>query len=82
VLKASRFKITPSSGTYFQLLDYGTISDEKETDFAIRLTKEYKVASIPVSAFYHNKIENKVLRFCFAKGKDTMDKAAEILCKI
>lgn len=81
-LKTSRFKITPSSGTYFQLLDYSTISDEKEMDFAIRLTKEYKVASIPVSVFYHKKTENRVLRFCFAKGEDTMDKAAEILCKI
>lgn len=81
-LKASRFKITPSSGTYFQLLDYTAISDEKETDFAIRLTKEYKVASIPVSAFYHKKTENRALRFCFAKSEDTMDKAAEILCKI
>lgn len=81
-LKSSRFKITPSAGTYFQLLDYSAISDEKEEAFAVRLTKEYKIASIPVSVFYHKKIENKVLRFCFAKGEDTMDKAAEILCKI
>ena len=81
-LKNSRFKITPSSGTYFQLLDYSRISDEKEEAFAIRLTKEFKVASIPVSVFYHKKVENKILRFCFAKGEDTMNKAAEILCKI
>ena len=81
-LKSSRFKIIPSAGTYFQLLDYSRISDEKETDFAIRMTKEFKIASIPVSVFYHKLIENKVLRFCFAKSEDTMDKAAEILCKI
>ncbi|NTW33169.1 MAG: methionine aminotransferase [Bacteroidetes bacterium] len=81
-LKSSRFKITPSSGTYFQLLDYSNISDEKEFDFAVRLTKEYKIASIPVSVFYHKKDENRVLRFCFAKGEATIDKAAEILCKI
>jgi len=81
-LKSSRFKITPSSGTYFQLLDYSRISDEKEEDFAIRLTKEFKIASVPVSVFYHKKVENKILRFCFAKGEDTMNKAAEILCKI
>ena len=81
-IKGSRFKIAPSSGTYFQLLDYSRISDEKEEEFAIRLTKEFKIASIPVSVFYHKKIENKVLRFCFAKGEDTMDKAAEILCRI
>lgn len=81
-IKSSRFKISPSSGTYFQLLDYSRISDEKEEEFAVRLTKEFKIASIPVSVFYHKKIENKVLRFCFAKGEDTMDKAAEILCGI
>ena len=81
-IKSSRFKITPSAGTYFQLLDYSRISDEKEEAFAIRLTKEFKVASIPVSVFYHKKVENKILRFCFAKGEDTMNKAAEILCKI
>jgi len=81
-IKSSRFKITPSAGTYFQLLDYSRISDEKEEAFAIKLTKEFKVASIPVSVFYHKKVENKILRFCFAKGEDTMNKAAEILCKI
>ncbi len=81
-LKDSRFKIIPSSGTYFQLLDYSAISDEKEEDFAVRLTKEFKVASIPVSVFYHKKVENKILRFCFAKSEETMNKAAEILCKI
>lgn len=81
-VKGSRFKINPSTGTYFQLLDYSAITDEKEADFAVRLTKEYKVASIPVSVFYHKKTENKVLRFCFAKSEDTMDKAAAILCKI
>ncbi len=78
----SRFKIVPSYGTYFQLLDYSDISDENEVDFAIRLTKEYKIASIPVSVFYHKIIDNKVLRFCFAKKEETLEKAAEILCKI
>ncbi|HQI46662.1 MAG TPA: methionine aminotransferase [Bacteroidales bacterium] len=82
ILKNSRFNIAPSKGTYFQLLDYSRISDEKEEDFAVRLTKEFKVASIPVSVFYHKKTENTVLRFCFAKSEETMNKAAEILCKI
>jgi methionine aminotransferase len=81
-VKGSRFNLVPSSGTYFQLLDYSRISMEKEEDFAIRLTKEYKVAAIPVSVFYHGKTENNILRFCFAKGEETMDKAAEILCGI
>ena len=82
LIQTSRFKIIPSFGTYFQLLDYSQISDENETDFAIRLTKEFKIASIPVSVFYHKSTDHKVLRFCFAKKEETMQKAAEILCRI
>jgi methionine aminotransferase len=82
LVKESRFKIIPSYGTYFQLLDYSAISDEKEMDFAVRITKEYGVASVPVSPFYHDKQDNHVLRFCFAKTEDTLIKAAEILCTI
>lgn len=82
LIKGSRFKASPASGTYFQLLDYSRISDEKEADFAERLAREFKIASIPVSAFYHNQEDNKVLRFCFAKTSETIEKAAEILCKI
>ena len=81
-VKNSRFKVIPCHGTYFQLLDYSAISDEPETEFAIRITKEFKLASIPVSAFYHDHDDNKVLRFCFAKKEETLDKAAEILNKI
>ncbi|MBN1650234.1 MAG: methionine aminotransferase [Bacteroidales bacterium] len=81
-LSTSRFKIIPSYGTYFQLLDYSAISEEKEMDFATRLIKEFGLASIPVSAFYQKKDDNKILRFCFAKGEETLEKAAEILCKI
>ena len=81
-IQNSGFKIVPCHGTYFQLLDYSAISEEKEVDFAIRLTKEYKLASIPVSVFYHNLIDSKVLRFCFAKKEETLEKATEILCKI
>jgi methionine aminotransferase len=82
LLKESKFEIIPSYGTYFQLLNYSKISDEKETAFAVRLVKEYGIGSIPVSAFYHNNIDNKVLRFCFAKSEETLEKAAEKLCKI
>jgi len=81
-LKGSRFSFTPASGTYFQLLNYSKISNEKDTDFAIRLTKENKIASIPVSVFYNREVDNKVLRFCFAKKKETLDKALEILQKV
>ena len=82
LIKESRFRIIPSHGTYFQLLDYSAISDEKEMDFAVRITKEFGVASVPVSPFYHDRQDNKVLRFCFAKTEETIIKAAGILCTI
>lgn len=81
-IKSSRFRFHPSAGTYFQLLDYSSITDEKDTDFAIRLTREMKLASIPVSVFYPNHVDNKALRFCFAKKKETLDRAIEIINKI
>lgn len=81
-IKDSRFEIVPSFGTYFQLLNYSKITGEAEVDFAVRMTKEYKLASIPVSVFYHNNDDKKVLRFCFAKEEKTLEKAAEILCRI
>lgn len=81
-LRGSRFRIVPSSGTYFQLLDYSGISDQNEIEFARRLTIENGVASIPVSVFYHDRSDNKVLRFCFAKKEETIEKAAEVLCRI
>ena len=82
LIKDSRFKFTPSVGTYFQLLNFATITDESDYDFAVRLTKEQKIASIPISVFNENKYDSKVIRFCFAKKDETLKKAAEILCKI
>ncbi len=82
LLKNSRFKFSPASGTYFQLLDYSAITIEKDTDYAVRLIKEAGVASIPISVFYHKPVDNKILRFCFAKKEETLEKAAELLCKI
>ncbi len=81
-VKASRFKMKPTKGTYFQLLDYSRISDEEDTELAKRLTIEHKIASIPVSVFYHNPVQNSVLRFCFAKSNDTLMRAGDILCSI
>ena len=78
-IKDSRFTIIPSRGTYFQLLGYAAISDEKDMDLARRLTIEHKVASIPVSAFYENRTDHRVLRFCFAKSEETLLRGAEIL---
>lgn len=82
LIQQTKFKLLPVSGSYFQLVKYEHLSDEKDTDYAIRLTKEFGVASIPVSVFYHKPVDNKILRLCFAKSKETLDKAAERLCKI
>ncbi len=81
-IKNSRFKFSPAPGSYFQLLDYSGITSEGDFDFAVRLTKEHGVASVPVSAFYHHPADNKLLRFCFAKTEETLEKAAERLCRI
>jgi methionine aminotransferase len=79
LIEKSRFRLIPCYGTYFQLLDYSEISNENEMDFAVRITKEFGVASVPVSPFYHKKQDNRVLRFCFAKTEETLEKAAAIL---
>jgi methionine aminotransferase len=81
-LAGSRFRILPSNGSFFQSLDYSAITDEKDADLAVRLTKEHRIASIPVSVFYRNPRYEKVLRFCFAKSEETLARGAEILSKI
>ncbi|MBI3937681.1 MAG: methionine aminotransferase [Betaproteobacteria bacterium] len=81
-VSASRFTPLPSRGTFFQNLRYDAISDENDTDLAVRLTKEYGVASIPVSVFYREPPDHKVLRFCFAKSEETLARGAEILCRL
>jgi methionine aminotransferase len=82
LLKNSRFDFIPSKGTYFQLLNFSKITAESDVDFAIKLTKEQKIASIPISVFNEAGLDTKVLRFCFAKTDETLKKAAEILCNI
>jgi methionine aminotransferase len=77
LIEGSRWKPLPSRGTYFQLLDYSAITDEADMDFALRLTKEHGVASIPTSAFLYNQRAPLVLRFCFAKKDETLRAAAE-----
>ncbi|WP_298340013.1 methionine aminotransferase [uncultured Algibacter sp.] len=82
LIKDTKFKFKPSKGTYFQVLDYSEITQEYDVDFAKRLTVEYGLASIPLSVFNHNNIDDKVLRFCFAKKDDTLKQAAKILNRI
>lgn len=82
LIKGSRFEFEPSAGTYFQLLKYKKITDEKDADFAQRLIKENGVASIPISVFYHKPVYDGMLRFCFAKKDETLERAAELLHKV
>lgn len=82
IMAQTRFTPLPTSGSYFQLYRYDHISDEPEIDFAKRLTAEQGVATIPVSAFYKKPVDNKVLRFCFAKKESTLDEAVERLKKV
>jgi len=79
LIEGSRWRPLPSRGTYFQLLDYSAISSEGDMDFAVRLTREHGVASIPTSAFLYKQPPPPVLRFCFAKKDDTLQRAAERL---
>jgi methionine aminotransferase len=76
------FKIlAPAKGSYFQLASYAHLSDLPDTEFAALLTTQYGVASIPISAFYSDRQDNKILRFCFAKQEDTLQKAAARLAQ-
>ncbi|MGZ4991339.1 MAG: methionine aminotransferase [Methylobacter sp.] len=82
LIKNAKFELIPAAGTYFQLLSYKNLSREKDTDYALRLIKEFGIASIPVSVFYRQQEDHNVLRFCFAKKEETLEKAAAILNKI
>ncbi len=81
-LENSRFKFTPSQGTYFQLVDYSSITDEEDEDFAKRLIVDQKLASIAISSFNMDGRQDGVLRFCFAKKNETLEQAADILCSL
>ena len=78
----TKLKPLPTYGSYFQVYSYRDISDEGEKDFAIRLTIENGVATIPVSAFYSSETSNQVLRFCFSKKESTLENAVERLLKL
>ena len=79
LMKGSNFKIIPSKGTYFQMLDFSEISNEIDIAFAERLTKEFKIATIPTSVFNDGKKDFQQIRVCFAKTDETLAQAAKIL---
>jgi methionine aminotransferase len=78
----TKWKVLPSAGSFFQCLEYSAISNEKDVDLADRLTREIKVATIPVSVFYETDPGDKILRFCFAKEDDMLVEAAKRLVKL
>ncbi len=81
-LAHTRFKLLPSSGTYFQCVDYSAISDLSEADFCTWLTTEIGVAAIPISAFYQEARESGIVRFCFAKKDQTLRSALQRLATL
>jgi methionine aminotransferase len=82
LMAPSRFRLNAAAGTYFQLADYSAISDLPDTEFAKWLTREAGVATIPVSVFCQQPLQRKLVRFCFAKGEDTLREAATRLCNL
>lgn len=82
LIAASRFRFTPSRGTYFQLVDYSEISDLSDVAFANYLTQEKGVAAIPLAPFYEKPPETRIIRFCFCKDDNTLQQASKILCEL
>lgn len=82
LVSESRFTLRPAQGTFFQLLDYADITGEDDVSYAKRLTREIGVASIPVSVFCAQPMQQKLLRFCFAKDDATLEEAAGRLCRL
>ncbi len=81
-IQSSRFKLLKCEGTYFQLVSYGKISQERDLEFVKRMTKDNGVAAIPISVFYRHQTDNSIIRFCFAKEEETLKRAAEKISKM
>ena len=82
LMQDTKFGMLESHGSYFICAGYDRISDEGDKAFAVRITKEFGVATIPVSSFYKEGTDNRVIRFCFSKKKETLEAAVERLAKI
>lgn len=82
LISSSRFELMPCEGTYFQVVSYASISAEADVDFCKRLIKDHGVAAIPISTFYADQKDLKLIRFCFAKDNATLEEAAKRLCEI
>ena len=82
LMTQARFRLLPSAGTYFQLADYSAISNQDDMTFTHQLATEKGVAAIPLSPFYQTPPETRIIRFCFAKQDETLEKAAGVLCGV
>lgn len=82
LMRSTKFDLLNSSGSYFICAKYDRLSNENDREFSIRITKEFGIATIPVSVFYKAGTDNKVVRFCFSKKEETLEKAVERLAKI
>ena len=82
LMQQTRFALMPAQGSYFMCATYERITDEADMQFAQRMTIEYGVTPVPLSAFYKDATDNHVLRFCFAKTNETLERAVERLAKI
>jgi methionine aminotransferase len=82
LMAQTKFDLLPCYGSYFQTASYSKISEKKDTDFSKYLTQEYRVATIPISAFYNKGTDFGVIRFCFAKKQETLEQAVERLIKV
>ncbi len=82
IIKASRFKLLPCEGTYFQCVSFEEISNASDIDFVEKLIVDHGVAAIPVSPFYHDNHDEQIIRFCFAKTEETLNKAGEQLVNV
>jgi methionine transaminase len=82
LMEGSLFRPLTCQGTFFQMMDYSAITSEPDSEFALRLIEEYGVAAIPISPFLHGEAPAAVLRFCFAKRPETLERAAERLCSV
>ncbi|MGZ5180576.1 MAG: pyridoxal phosphate-dependent aminotransferase [Ramlibacter sp.] len=81
-LARTRLRLLPSEGTYFQCVDISSVSDLPESEFCLWLTREFGVAAIPLSAFYADGFDQRVVRFCFAKRDETLNAALERLARL
>lgn len=81
-INKSRLKLIPSRGSYFVLCDYSAVSNLPDKDFSVWMTKEKKLASIPISVFYSSGKQEKLIRFCFAKTEDLLHQAGQIIEKL